>query len=359
MLKDSNIDPPLVNAHEPLFGKDDFPNSPINASNVSSIGAKYLEKSNLIENTNLSNMSVPATTTKTPRSSHKIVTPLRKQSSSFLVASLESLFSDSQGVTDQIAKMSNPGSAFKSPATNLAQSFANLSTFQSLDSLSDPNLLQSHVQNSLISLDTSGYSSTSHKNSLYSTPIRSKQSKSHDFSELPSQQRLKARRSSILAQDDDDDLSLLPAFIDNSALLSDLSHFQDIEDNEPINDLIHEADRNSSMSKEEVEAEGVGEEFNYFDNEQKDISPIKLSTKRSMRTSTTRNFTLPSTLEYQDGSKPPFSYASLIAQAIICNPKQRLALCNIYTWIMDTYPFYRIQTCGWQVIKIVRKGLVI
>lgn len=346
MLKDSNIDPPLTKAHESLFGQDDFPNSANRATATTNIGAKNsVNFTGGIPNTLFMSVSPQAPPpAKTPRSSHKIVTPLRKQSSSFLVASLESLFSDSQGVTDQIAKIaaSNPGSSFKSPASNLALSLASLSTFQPLDSLSDPNLLQSHVQNSFISLEScnrSEYSATSMKNSLYSTPIRSKQSKSHDFSELPSQQRLKARRSSILAHDDED-LSLLPSFVDNSTLLSDLSHFQDNEDN--ANVIHDETNAKLSMSNE-------GDEYNYFDNDQMEISPMKLSSKRSINSSTSRTFALPSTSEYRDGSKPPFSYASLIAQAIISNPKQRLALCNIYTWIMDTYPFYKIQTCGWQV----------
>lgn len=64
-----------------------------------------------------------------------------------------------------------------------------------------------------------------------------------------------------------------------------------------------------------------------------------------------RTFVLPSTKEFQDGSKPHYSYASLIAQAILSAPKQRLALNNIYAWIMQTYPYYRLQSCGWQVQK--------
>lgn len=47
--------------------------------------------------------------------------------------------------------------------------------------------------------------------------------------------------------------------------------------------------------------------------------------------------------------KPPFSYASMIAQAIFSNPEEQLTLSNIYAWISEKYAFYRHSNSGWQV----------
>lgn len=47
--------------------------------------------------------------------------------------------------------------------------------------------------------------------------------------------------------------------------------------------------------------------------------------------------------------KPPFSYATMIAQAIFSSEEEKLTLNNIYTWIMEKYAFYRHSQTGWQV----------
>lgn len=47
--------------------------------------------------------------------------------------------------------------------------------------------------------------------------------------------------------------------------------------------------------------------------------------------------------------KPPFSYATLIAQAIFSDPEEQRSLASIYQWIMDRYAFYRHSNSGWQV----------
>lgn len=360
MLKDCNIDPPLAvpsfganskeaDAVESIFGNAALPNSQNHAKSINST-------------TNSAAFDSPegikaTTSSRTPRSSHKIVTPLRKQNSSFLVASLESLFSDPQGVSEQIAKITSiaPSSCFKSPASNLASSFASLCSVDSL-TLADPSLLQSHVQKSLesssiglespykttSSLSTCPMSSTKN-NSLYNTPIRCKQSRSHDFSELPSQQRLKKRRSSILAQEEIGDLTTLTLCSPESEqLLSDLSHFKD-NDSDVI-DVITNVELTAAKTSTNITPmmNECDDEFNCFDGD-------KIKTVKTSRQQPEFQFNLPSTKEFQDGSKPPYSYASLIAQAIISSPKHRLALSNIYTWIMDTYPYYKTQSCGWQV----------
>lgn len=47
--------------------------------------------------------------------------------------------------------------------------------------------------------------------------------------------------------------------------------------------------------------------------------------------------------------KPPFSYATMIAQAIFSSEEEKLTLSNIYSFIADKYAFYRHSNSGWQV----------
>lgn len=49
-----------------------------------------------------------------------------------------------------------------------------------------------------------------------------------------------------------------------------------------------------------------------------------------------------------DIAKPPYSYASLIAQALLAAPERKLTLNQIYTWIMEKYPYYHSENSGWQ-----------
>lgn len=47
--------------------------------------------------------------------------------------------------------------------------------------------------------------------------------------------------------------------------------------------------------------------------------------------------------------KPPYSYATMIAQAIFSSEEEKLTLSNIYAYIVDKFAFYRHSNSGWQV----------
>jgi hypothetical protein len=47
--------------------------------------------------------------------------------------------------------------------------------------------------------------------------------------------------------------------------------------------------------------------------------------------------------------KPPYSYATIIAHALLSSDERKLTLNDIYGWITKNYPFYSNDTQGWQV----------
>lgn len=50
----------------------------------------------------------------------------------------------------------------------------------------------------------------------------------------------------------------------------------------------------------------------------------------------------------KDDSKPPYSYAQLIVQAIASANDKQLTLSGIYSYITKHYPYYRTADKGWQ-----------
>ena len=54
----------------------------------------------------------------------------------------------------------------------------------------------------------------------------------------------------------------------------------------------------------------------------------------------------------RDETKPAFSYAQLIVQAITLAPDKQLTLSGIYAYITKNYPYYRNADKGWQVSNL-------
>ncbi|KAE8382134.1 fork head domain-containing protein [Aspergillus bertholletiae] len=83
-----------------------------------------------------------------------------------------------------------------------------------------------------------------------------------------------------------------------------------------------------------------------------DAAPLKeRSAKRSKREDT-NSMRLPEPHEMppieDDGTKPPYSYATLIGMSILRAPNRRLTLAQIYRWISDTFSYYKNSDPGWQ-----------
>lgn len=47
--------------------------------------------------------------------------------------------------------------------------------------------------------------------------------------------------------------------------------------------------------------------------------------------------------------KPPYSYAQLIVQALLASKERKQTLSNIYSFIAEKYPFYKLEDKGWKV----------
>jgi hypothetical protein len=47
-------------------------------------------------------------------------------------------------------------------------------------------------------------------------------------------------------------------------------------------------------------------------------------------------------------AKPAYSYAALIGQALFSTPDLKMALADIYVWIMQLYPYFKKGESGWQ-----------
>ena len=51
--------------------------------------------------------------------------------------------------------------------------------------------------------------------------------------------------------------------------------------------------------------------------------------------------------------KPPYSYVTLIRQAIMSANLQRMTLNEIYQWIVDSYPYFRTAPPKWKVSRSI------
>jgi len=71
-------------------------------------------------------------------------------------------------------------------------------------------------------------------------------------------------------------------------------------------------------------------------------------TEIEIPTSTTNTITTTNTND-NIHAKPPYSYVTLIRQAILSTKMQRMTLNEIYQWIVDSYPYFRSAPPKWKV----------
>ncbi|KAI5481260.1 hypothetical protein MNV49_004880 [Pseudohyphozyma bogoriensis] len=76
-----------------------------------------------------------------------------------------------------------------------------------------------------------------------------------------------------------------------------------------------------------------------------DVSSSSLSRKRPVKRADTSPAIMGSDGSY---AKPSWSYAALIGQAIFSTEDRKISLADIYTFIMQCYPYYKKEDSGWQ-----------
>ncbi|GAB1200549.1 hypothetical protein APSETT444_009922 [Aspergillus pseudonomiae] len=83
-----------------------------------------------------------------------------------------------------------------------------------------------------------------------------------------------------------------------------------------------------------------------------DAAPLKERPAKRPKREDTISMRLPEPHEMppieDDGTKPPYSYATLIGMSILRASNRRLTLAQIYRWISDTFSYYKNSDPGWQ-----------
>jgi len=74
--------------------------------------------------------------------------------------------------------------------------------------------------------------------------------------------------------------------------------------------------------------------------------PITLSTTTIQQKIEAKEIEVPTSTVHL---KPPYSYVTLIRQAILGARMQRMTLNEIYKWIVDSYPYFRTAPPKWKV----------
>ncbi|KAB8232172.1 fork head domain-containing protein [Aspergillus alliaceus] len=83
-----------------------------------------------------------------------------------------------------------------------------------------------------------------------------------------------------------------------------------------------------------------------------EAAPLKERPTKKLKREDINSMRLPEPHEMppieDDGTKPPYSYATLIGMSILRAPNRRLTLAQIYRWISDTFSYYKNSDPGWQ-----------
>ncbi|KAF9908324.1 Pre-rRNA-processing protein fhl1 [Lobosporangium transversale] len=109
----------------------------------------------------------------------------------------------------------------------------------------------------------------------------------------------------------------------------------------------HEASHGQTYSRRDSSSDN-GVDQNVHSAHSMGVKTTTTSSSTTNETSGASNEQFDSSEYSSKDTKPPFSYASLIAQAINSTPSRKLTLNGIYQHITNHYPYYQLAQNGWQ-----------
>ena len=109
--------------------------------------------------------------------------------------------------------------------------------------------------------------------------------------------------------------------------------------------LLRYKEQQQQQNKQISSGPGIGgsTSFQMFDKAHLTHSPSSISAN-----SLQSNLDQDLSKEEAKDIKPPYSYATMITQAILSNPQGVMSLSEIYNWIADHYAYYKYSKTGWQ-----------
>lgn len=116
------------------------------------------------------------------------------------------------------------------------------------------------------------------------------------------------------------------------------------------NDIYDDYDQTckNSYNKETLFSSGYKRPYKKESHGDNSVSAYYLTTSSTEYENNESSLERDLSLDSAKDIKPPYSYATMIAQAIMSTEEGKLTLSGIYSWISSNYAYYRFSKSGWQ-----------